>query len=170
MGGLKMREKEISKLRDDILQGNFHFIEVIYKLVQENKVLLSDNFGEVTKEEEKAISYLEPFMHLLYRGSKHSVGRQCENGFVRIVKWNDTYLEFKYLSGPFTFVEVAEAEDISNKKIIVTMELLQERIREQEDVKNELSPIVEKYLSAGLTIEEITNIFVYSVKEQFKKL
>lgn len=163
-----MRETEISILRNKILDGDFHFIDVIYKIVKENKVLLSDNYGEVSKEEEEAISYLEPFMHLLYRGSKHSIGRQCESGFKRVIKCQDSYLEFTYYDGPFTFVEVVEIDDVKNVKPLITMELLQKRIKEQEDVKSELSPIVEKYLTAGLTIEEITNIFVYSLKEEYK--
>lgn len=160
-----MRETEIRELKGKILKGDFSFIEKIYRIVLRNKVLFSDNFGEVSKDEKEAIEYLEPFMHLLYRGSKHSVGCQCESGFVRVVVYKDVNLKFKYYSGPSTFVEVSLIEDINNIKPLVTMDLLQERLQEAEEVKSELAPIIEKYIRQGLTFEEITKMFVEIMKE-----
>ena len=156
---------QITDLKIKILNGDFSFIDVILGIVKKNKVLYSDNYGNLNKEEINAVSYLEPFMHLLYRGSKHSKFNSCESGFIRIVNYNNINLKFKYYDGPFTFVTVEIVEEVKNMKQLITMDLLQERLREAEDVKSELAPIIEKYLKAGLTFEEITKMFVEIMKE-----
>ena len=56
-------------------------------------------------------------------------------------------------------------EKIKNVKPIVTLSLLKERLTEAENVKNELAPIIEKYLREGLTFEEITRMFVEIMRE-----
>ena len=55
-------------------------------------------------------------------------------------------------------------------KPIVTIDLLKTRLSEAEDVKNELSPIIEKYLKQGLTFEEITRMFVEIMRENRIKI
>ena len=51
-----------------------------------------------------------------------------------------------------------------------TIDLLKTRLSEAEDVKNELSPIIEKYLKQGLTFEEITRMFVEIMRENRIKI
>lgn len=164
------REDMIYSLKLKILNGNFLFLDSIIDLVERNKMLLSDNYGEVNKFEQESIDYLIPFMHLLYRGSKHSVGNLCESGFTRVVVYKGKNMRFTYYSAHETFVKVEFIDDITGIKPIVTMELLQERLSEAEDVKRELTPIIEKYLTQGLTFEEITRMFVEIMRENRIKI
>ena len=140
-------------------------LDTVVSCLNDNKILYSDNYGTYSKEVDADLAYLEPFMHLLYRGSKHSVGNMADSGFSRIVIYKGMNLKFKYYSGPETFVVVEKVEDISDVKRPVTLELLQERLTEAEAVKSELAPIIEKYLKAGLTFEEITRMFVEIMRE-----
>ena len=160
-----MKEDKIYELKSQILEGKVTFLDTIVDLVKENKILYSDNFGLHDMNVKRDIEYLEPFMHLLYRGSKHSVGNMAESGFSRVVVYKGVNLNFKYYCGPETFVVVEPVSDISDVKRVVTLELLQERLTEAEAVKNELAPIIEKYLKAGLTFEEITRMFVEIMRE-----
>ena len=160
-----MKEDKIYELKSQILEGKVTFLDTIVDLVKENKILYSDNFGPHDMNVKRDIEYLEPFMHLLYRGSKHSVGHMCESGFYRVVKHNDNYLKFTYYSGPETFVVVEIVDESHGAKRVVTLDLLSERLTEAEAVKNELAPIIEKYLKAGLTFEEITRMFVEIMRE-----
>lgn len=160
-----MKEDGIAKLKKEILNGEYSFMDDVVEIVKRNKILYTDNWGRQYSEKEvESVSKLEDFMHLLYRGSKHSTGNFCDCGFTRIIEYKGEYFLFKFYSGPETYVTVTLAEDIEGKKI-VTMPLLQERLQEAEDVKNELAPIIEKYLKAGLTFEEITKMFVEIMRE-----
>ncbi len=162
-----MMGDKVLELKKQILEGKVTFLDSVIYCLEKNTlpILYSDNVGECTAEVAKDLSYLEPFMHLLYRGSKHSVGHIAENGFSRIVVYKDNYLKFKYYAGPETFVVVERVDDVTNEKRLITLELLQERLQEAENVKNELAPIIEKYLKAGLTFEEITRMFVEIMRE-----
>ena len=160
-----MKENKIIELKKDILNGKAEFLDIICEIMDKNKILYSGNYGDLSKEEIKAIEYLEPFMHLLYRGSKHSIGNMAENGFTRVVVHKGVNMKFTYYSGPETFVAVEKIEEIKNVKPIVTLSLLKERLTEAENVKNELAPIIEKYLREGLTFEEITRMFVEIMRE-----
>lgn len=160
-----MKDDKILELKQQILEGKVTFLDSVVSCLNDNKILYSDNYGQYSKEVENDLSYLEPFMHLLYRGSKHSVGNMAESGFYRVVVYKGQNLKFKYYSGPETFVIVEKLDDITGIKPIVTLELLQERLSEAESVKNELAPIIEKYLKAGLTFEEITRMFVEIMRE-----
>ena len=159
-----MKDDKILELKEQILNDDVKFINVVSDYLRENRILYSDNFMH-SPEFDKQVEYLEPFMHLLYRGSKHSVGSMAESGFTRIVVHNGVNMKFIYYSGPETFVVVEKLEDISGLKPIVTMDLLKERLSEAEEVKSELAPIIEKYLKAGLTFEEITRMFVEIMRE-----
>lgn len=170
-----MKEDGIRQLKKDILNGNFDFMDDVVTLVNRNKILYSDNWIHYQNEsynevEKESVNKLEDFMHLLYRGSKHSVGNFAESGFQRLVKYKGYNLLFKFYSGPDTFVTVEKVESDEGFKPIVTMELLQMRLQEAEEVKSELSPIIEKYLKAGLTFEEITKMFVEIMRENRIKL
>ena len=160
-----MKDDKILELKKQILEGKVSFLDTVVSCVNDNKILYSDNYGTYSKEVDADLAYLEPFMHQLYRGSKHSVGNMADSGFSRIVIYKGMNLKFKYYSGPETFVVVEKVEDISDVKRPVTLELLQERLTEAEAVKSELSPIIEKYLKAGLTFEEITRMFVEIMRE-----
>ena len=160
-----MKDDKIIELKQQILEGRVTFLDSVLECLKQNKVLYSDNYGDLPKEIVKDFDYLEPFMHLLYRGSKHSVGNMAESGFSRVVVYKGVNLNFKYYCGPETFVVVEPVSDISDVKRVVTLELLQERLTEAEAVKNELAPIIEKYLKAGLTFEEITRMFVEIMRE-----
>ena len=61
-----MKENKIIELKKDILNGKAEFLDIICEIMDKNKILYSDNYGDLSKEEIKAIEYLEPFMHLLY--------------------------------------------------------------------------------------------------------
>ena len=74
-------------------------------------------------------------------------------------------MKFIYYSGPGTYVSVERLESTEGIKPIVTINLLCERLTEAETVKSELAPIIEKYLKAGLTFEEITKMFVEIMRE-----
>lgn len=165
-----MKDDKILELKQQILEGNVTFIDSVVECLEQNKVLYSDNYGECSKKVIKDLSYLEPFMHLLYRGSKHSIGSLPESGFSRVVVYKGLNLKFKYFSGPETFVTVEKIENITDIKPIVTLELLKERLTEAEEVKSELAPIIEKYLKAGLTFEEITRMFVEIMRENRIKI
>ena len=165
-----MKENKIIELKKDILNGKAEFLDIICEIMDKNKILYSDNYGDLSKEEITAIEYLEPFMHLLYRGSKHSVGNMCESGFKRVIVHKGKYLKLTYYSGPDTFVIVESIDSIEGIKPIVTIDLLKTRLSEAEDVKNELSPIIEKYLKQGLTFEEITRMFVEIMRENRIKI
>ena len=160
-----MKDDKILELKKQILEGKVTFLDTVISCLNDNKILYSDNYGTYSKEVDADLAYLEPFMHLLYRGSKHSVGNMADSGFSRIVIYKGMNLKFKYYSGPETFVVVEKVEDISDVKRPVTLELLQERLTEAESVKSELAPIIEKYLKAGLTFEEITRMFVEIMRE-----
>lgn len=160
-----MKDDKILELKKQILEGKVSFLDTVVSCLNDNKILYSDNYGTYSKEVDADLAYLEPFMHLLYRGSKHSVGNMADSGFSRIVIYKGMNLKFKYYSGPETFVVVEKVEDISDVKRPVTLELLQERLTEAESVKSELAPIIEKYLKAGLTFEEITRMFVEIMRE-----
>lgn len=160
-----MKDDKILELKKQILEGKVTFLDTVVSCLNDNKILYSDNYGTYSKEVDADLAYLEPFMHLLYRGSKHSVGNMADSGFSRIVIYKGMNLKFKYYSGPETFVVVEKVEDISDVKRPVTLELLQERLTEAEAVKSELAPIIEKYLKAGLTFEEITRMFVEIMRE-----
>lgn len=158
-------EEMIVELKNILLNGEFTFMDRIVELVEHNKLFLSDNYEKIYKDDDKIVDYLIPFMHLLYRGSKHSVGNMCESGFSRVVIYKGYNLKFTYYDGPETFVKVEFIDDITGVKPIVTLELLQERLAEAEDVKAELTPIIEKYLAQGLTFEEITRMFIEIMRE-----
>lgn len=162
-----MKDDKILELKKQILEGKVTFLDTVVSCLNDNKILYSDNYGTYSKEVDADLAYLEPFMHLLYRGSKHSVGNMADTGFSRVVVYKGLNLKFKYYSGPETFVVVEKLTDdeIVGVKPIVTLELLQERLSEAESVKNELAPIIEKYLKAGLTFEEITRMFVEIMRE-----
>lgn len=158
-------EEMIVELKSILLNGEFTFMDRIVELVKHNKLFLSDNYEKIYKDDDKIVDYLIPFMHLLYRGSKHSVGNMCESGFSRVVVYKGYNLKFTYYDGPETFVKVEFIDDITGIKPVVTLELLQERLAEAEDVKVELTPIIEKYLAQGLTFEEITRMFIEIMRE-----
>lgn len=158
-------EEMIVELKSILLNGEFTFMDRIVELVEHNKLFLSDNYEKIYKDDDKIVDYLIPFMHLLYRGSKHSVGNMCESGFSRVVIYKGYNLKFTYYDGPETFVKVEFIDDITGIKPVVTLELLQERLAEAEDVKAELMPIIEKYLVQGLTFEEITRMFIEIMRE-----
>lgn len=158
-------EEMIVELKNILLNGEFTFMDRIVELVEHNKLFLSDNYEKIYKDDDKIVDYLIPFMHLLYRGSKHSVGNMCESGFSRVVIYKGYNLKFTYYDEPETFVKVEFIDDITGIKPIVTLELLQERLAEAEDVKAELTPIIEKYLAQGLTFEEITRMFIEIMRE-----
>lgn len=158
-------EEMIVELKSILLNGEFTFMDRIVELVEHNKLFLSDNYEKIYKDDDKIVDYLIPFMHLLYRGSKHSVGNMCESGFSRVVVYKGYNLKFTYYDGPETFVKVEFIDDITGIKPVVTLELLQERLAEAEDVKAELTPIIEKYLVQGLTFEEITRMFIEIMRE-----
>lgn len=158
-------EEMIIELKGLILNGDFTFMDTLIEMVKHNKLFLSDNFEKISEKDDKVASYLIPFMHLLYRGSKHSVGNMCESGFNRVVVYNGYNLKFTFYDGSETFVKVEFIDNVENIKPIVTLELLQERLSEAEDVKSELTPIIEKYLSQGLTFEEITRMFIEIMRE-----
>lgn len=158
-------EEMIVELKSILLNGEFTFMDRIVELVEHNKLFLSDNYEKIYKDDDKIVDYLIPFMHLLYRGSKHSVGNMCESGFSRVVIYKGYNLKFTYYDGPETFVKVEFIDDITGIKPVVTLELLQERLAEAEDVKAELTPIIEKYLVQGLTFEEITRMFIEIMRE-----
>lgn len=158
-------EEMIVELKSILLNGEFTFMDRLVELVEHNKLFLSDNYEKIYKDDDKIVDYLIPFMHLLYRGSKHSVGNMCESGFSRVVIYKGYNLKFTYYDGPETFVKVEFIDDITGIKPIVTLELLQERLAEAEDVKAELTPIIEKYLAQGLTFEEITRMFIEIMRE-----
>lgn len=158
-------EEMIVELKSILLNGEFTFMDRIVELVEHNKLFLSDNYEKIYKDDDKIVDYLIPFMHLLYRGSKHSVGNMCESGFSRVVVYKGYNLKFTYYDGPETFVKVEFINDITGIKPVVTLELLQERLAEAEDVKAELTPIIEKYLAQGLTFEEITRMFIEIMRE-----
>lgn len=160
-----MKDNKIIELKKEILNGKADFLDIISEVMKNNKILYSDNFCDLNDVESTAVSYLEPFMQLLYRGSKHSTGSMCESGFSRVVVHNDVIMKFIYYSGPETFVSVERLESTEGIKPIVTIELLCERLTEAEAVKGELAPIIEKYLKAGLTFEEITKMFVEIMRE-----
>ena len=160
-----MKDNKIIELKKEILNGKADFLDIISEVMKNNKILYSDNFCDLNDVESTAVSYLEPFMQLLYRGSKHSTGSMCESGFSRVVVHNDIIMKFIYYSGPETFVSVERLESTEGIKPIVTIELLCERLTEAEAVKSELAPIIEKYLKAGLTFEEITKMFVEIMRE-----
>lgn len=158
-------EEMIVELKNILLNGEFTFMDRIVELVEHNKLFLSDNYEKIYKDDDKIVDCLIPFMHLLYRGSKHSVGNMCESGFSRVVIYKGYNLKFTYYDEPETFVKVEFIDDITGIKPIVTLELLQERLAEAEDVKAELTPIIEKYLAQGLTFEEITRMFIEIMRE-----
>lgn len=160
-----MRDSKILELKKQILENKVEFLDIICDIMENTNILLSDNYGELSEKEVNAIGWLEPFMHLLYRGSKHSVGSKCENGFTRVVIHKDKVFKFKYNSEPEIFVSIEKLNNSEGIKPIVTLELLSERLSEAEEVKSELAPIIEKYLKAGLTFEEITRMFVEIMKE-----
>lgn len=165
-----MRENSIVILKNKIMNNDVCFLDIISEIVDKNKILYSDNYGKLNEKEIEAVSYLENFMHLLYRGSKHSTGLLCENGFSRVVIHNGVNLKLTYYHGPETFVSVEKLETVEGIKPIVTVDLLIKRLKEAEDVKSELFPIIEKYLKAGLTFEEITRMFVEIMRENRIKL
>ena len=160
-----MKDDKIIELKVQILNDNVTFLDEVVNYLKENKILYSDNYIKISKGFDKEVEYLEPFMHLLYRGSKHSIGNMAENGFTRVVVHKGVNMKFTYYSGPETFVAVEKIEEIKNVKPIVTLSLLKERLTEAENVKNELAPIIEKYLREGLTFEEITRMFVEIMRE-----
>lgn len=165
-----MKESKIMSLKENILKGNYKFLDIILEIVDKNKILYDDNYGDLNKDEKCAVGYLDPFMQLLYRGSKHSIGNLCEDGFYRIIVYKGRNIILTYHSGVETYVSVELIEDIKGYRPIVTMDLLRERLQESEDVKNELAPIIEKYLKRGLTFEEITKMFVEIMRENRIKL
>ncbi len=156
---------DLKVLKKEIMSGSTEFMDILYEILYRNKVIYSDNFGEVSSKERKVLNTLETFMHLLYSGSKHTVGSYCTNGFSRVVYHNGIYMLFTYFSGneSFVTVDVVEKENITDK--IVTMELLKERLEEAEMVKSELGAVINKYMDAGLTYSEITTLFVDVVRE-----
>ena len=160
-----MKDNKIIELKKEILNGKADFLDIISEVMKNNKILYSDNFCDLNDVESTAVSYLEPFMQLLYRGSKHSTGSMCESGFSRVVVHNDIIMKFIYYSGPETYVSVERLDSTDGIKPIVTINLLCERLTEAEAVKSELAPIIEKYLKAGLTFEEITKMFVEIMRE-----
>ena len=164
-----MKDNKILELKKEILNGKADFLDIIADVMKNNKILYSD-YCDLNDVQSTAISYLEPFMQLLYRGSKHSTGSVCESGFSRVVVHNEVPMKFIYYSGPETFVSVEKLDSIEGIKPIVTIDLLCERLTEAEAVKGELAPIIEKYLRAGLTFEEITKMFVEIMRENRIKL
>lgn len=165
-----MKDNKILELKKEILNGKADFLDIIADIMKNNKILYSDNYCDLNDVQSTAISYLEPFMQLLYRGSKHSTGSVCESGFSRVVVHNEVPMKFIYYSGPEIFVSVEKLDSIEGIKPIVTIDLLCERLTEAEAVKSELAPIIEKYLRAGLTFEEITKMFVEIMRENRIKL
>lgn len=165
-----MLENSIVSLKNKIMNNEVAFLDVISDIVEKNKILYSDNYGKLNKIEVEAVSYLENFMHLLYRGSKHSTGLLCESGFSRVLVHKGINLKLTYYSATETFVTVEKLDSIDGIKPIVTVELLIKRLKEAEDVKSELAPIIEKYLKAGLTFEEMTRMFIEIMRENRIKL
>lgn len=160
-----MKMSKVLELEKKILSNDVSFLDKIANIMKDNNILYSDNYGNLTEEEKEAVNWLEPFMQLLYKGSKHSVGKICESGFTRVVVHNGLSLKFTYYSGPDTFVSIEKINEVEGLKHIVTLALLRERLFEAEMVKSELAPIIEKYLKAGLTFEEITRMFVEIMRE-----
>lgn len=165
-----MKISKVLELEKKILSNDVSFLNIITGIMQKNNIIYSDNYGNLTEEEKEAILWLEPFMQLLYKGSKHSTGKLCESGFSRVVIHNNLFLKFTYYSGPDTFVSIEKINDVEGIKHIVTFALLRERLFEAEMVKSELAPIIQKYLKAGLTFEEITRMFVEIMRENRVKV
>ena len=115
MKGKKMNNKDakILELKGQILNCDVPFLDTIVEYLGKNKILYSDNYGVRSDEMDEKMEYLEAFMHLLYRGSKHSVGQYAENGFVRIVDYKGKTMKFTYYTGPETFVSV---EDVPTQR------------------------------------------------------
>ena len=165
-----MKDNKILELKKEILEGKADFLDIIAEVMTENKILYSDNYCDLNEVQSTAMSYLESFMQLLYRGSKHSTGSVCESGFSRVIVHKDVIMKFTYYSGPEIYVSVERLDSVDGIKPIVTIELLCERLTEAEAVKSELAPIIEKYLKAGLTFEEITKMLVEIMRENRIKL
>lgn len=161
---------KVLELEKKILSNDISFLDTIVNIMKNNNIIYSDNYGDITEEEKEAVLWLEPFMQLLYKGSKHNVGKMCESGFSRVIIHNGVSLKFTYYSGPDIFVSVEKINEVEGLKHIVTVALLRERLFEAEMVKSELAPIIEKYLKAGLTFEEITRMFVEIMRENRIKI
>lgn len=158
--GVKKMKARVRRIKKDIQQGNVYFLDLIAEIMKENTIIYSDNYGEMDEEKSKEIWKVVPFLELLYYGSKHSRGELCEQGFARVVEHNGVLMLLTYYSGPDTFVSIEKLTEVPSGHKVVTVELLNERFQEEEDLKSELRPVIEKYIKAGLTFEEITKYFV----------
>ena len=118
---------KVLELEKRILSNNISFLDIITNIMKDNNILYSDNYGDLTEEEKEAMTWLEPFMQLLYKGSKHSIGKMCESGFSRVIVHNGLSLKFTYYSGPDTFVSIEKINEVEGLKHIVTVALLCKR-------------------------------------------
>lgn len=150
----------VRRIKRDIQQGNTYFLDLIAEIMQENNVIYSDNYGEMEEGKTKEVGKTVPFLELLYYGSKHSRGETCEQGFERVIEHNGIIMLLKYYAGPETFVSIEKLSEVPQGHKVVTTELLKTRFEEEDDLKSELRPVIDKYIKAGLTFEEITKYFV----------
>lgn len=160
-------KKEIRELKSDILNKETTFLDTVVGVMRSNTIVYSDNHGEDSMEVKEAFNVLPKFLELLYLGSKHSKGKSCENGFMRIIEHNGMLLKMVYNSGPEVFVTVEKIKEVTGRIKLVTLDLLVERFKEEEELKDNLRPVITKYISDGLTYEEITKIFI-DVMIEFK--
>lgn len=159
--------KEVSELRKKILNNNTNFLDLIVEVMQDNKVVFSDNHGVQNTDVIEAFNTLPVLMEMLYLGSKHSVGKSCENEFTRIIEHNGMLLKLVFNSGPEEFVTIEKLQEVTGRVKIVTLDLLKVRLQEEEEIKEKLRPVIVKYINDGLTYKEITRIFV-DVMIEFK--
>lgn len=159
--------KEIKELKLSILNGETTFLDTVVKTMNNNNIVYSDNYGEINPEVSEAFNVLPTFLELLYLGSKHSKGKSCESGFTRIVEHNGMLLKMVFNSGPEEFVTVEKIKGVTGRVKIVTLDLLVERFKEEEEIRDKLRPVISKYINDGLTYQEITKIFV-DVMVEFK--
>lgn len=159
--------KEISELRVKILNNDINFLDIVVDVMQNNSIVFSDNHGVQDLEVIKAFNTLPVFMEMLYLGSKHSIGKSCENKFTRIIEHDGMLLKLVYNSGPEEYVAVEKLQEVTGRVKIVTLDLLKVRLKEEEEIKEKLRPVIAKYINDGLTYKEITRIFV-DVMIEFK--
>ena len=50
-----MKENKIIELKKDILNGKAEFLDIICEIMDKNKILYSDNYGDLSKEEIKEV-------------------------------------------------------------------------------------------------------------------
>lgn len=159
--------KEIADLKHKILNRETMFLDTVVDIMQDNLMVYSDNHGSDSREVVEAFNLLPAFLELLYMGSKHSQGKSCESGFTRIIEHNGMLLKMIYNNGPEEFVSVEKITEVPKNVKVVTLDLLEVRLKEEEEVKEKLRPVIAKYISDGLTYNEITRIFV-DVMIEFK--